>query len=132
MPRSNTLVLSVLAFAIAIGRTLIDWGFVYPEFGFTQPASVGLTLAVYSTIFGVWAWSLVGVASGRRRATWVTLGLTLLLNVMLGISTTVALCPTPCQTIWPVGELWNWATTLFGIAAVVALARQLRRPVRTA
>jgi hypothetical protein len=126
MSRSPAVILSVLAFAIAIGRTLIDWGFVYPEFGFTDPVSVGMTLVVYTTIFGVWAWSLIGVAAGGRRAAWVALLLTLLLNVLLGISTTVALCPTPCQTVWPVGELWNWATTLSGIAAVIALARHLR------
>jgi hypothetical protein len=126
MPRSPAVIFSVLAFAIAIGRTLIDWGFVYPVFGFTDPAPVGLTLVVYATIFGVWAWSLVGVANRHRRSAWVALGLTLLLNVFLGLSTTLALCPTPCQTLWPVAEVWNWATTVSGIAAVVALARQLR------
>jgi len=123
---SGTLVLALLAFAISIGRTLIDWGFVYPEFGSPEPTSVGLRLVVYSTIFGVWAWALVGLANGSRRSAWVTLALTLLLNVVLGISTTVALCPSPCQTLWPVGELWNWATTLSGLAAVVAIARRLR------
>jgi hypothetical protein len=28
--------------------------------------------------------------------------------------------------VYPVGEIWNWLTTLSGIAATVALVRALR------
>lgn len=119
--------LSLLAFAVGIGRTLIDWGVVYPELGMVSDAA-GMfpRLVAYSLIFGVWAWALTAMARGQRRGVWVALVLTLIANVGLGVGTTVAFCPTPCQTLWPIGELWNWATTLTGAAAAVAQVRALR------
>lgn len=119
--------LSLLAFAVGLGRSFIDWGIVYPEFGLmTDVARVFPTLLAYSLIFGVWAWALTTMARRQRRGVWVALVLTLLLNVGLGVGTTVAFCPTPCQTLWPIGELWNWATTLTGVAALVAQVSALR------
>ena len=121
--------LSLVAFAVGLGRSLIDWGVVYPEMGgVTDAVSVFPRLVVYSAVFGVWAWALVAMALGRRRGVWVALVLTLLANVGLGLSTTFALCPTPCQTLWPIAEIWNWATTLTGIAAAVVQVRALRGP----
>ena len=119
--------LSLLAFAVALGRALIDWGIVYPELGMvTDAPSVLPMLVVYSLIFGAWAWGLTALARGQRRGLWVALVLTLLANVGLGLGTTLAFCPTPCQTLWPIGELWNWATTLTGAAAAVAQVGALR------
>ena len=117
---------ALLAFAIGLGRTLLDWGFVYPEMGFTDPLAVFATMAFYSALFAVWAWALMALARGARVGAWITLALTLLLNVLLGVGTTVAFCPTPCPTLWPVGEIWNWATTLSGAAAAFLLIRSLR------
>ena len=119
--------LSLVAFAVGLGRTLLDWGIVYPELGLlSDPGSVLPTLVVYSAIFGAWAWALVAMARGERRGVWVALVFTLLANVALGLGTTLAFCPTPCQTLWPVAEIWNWATTLTGAAAVVVQIRALR------
>ena len=119
--------LSLLAFTVGLGRSYIDWGIVYPEFGpMTDAARVFPMLLLYSLIFGVWAWALLAMARGERRGVWIALVLTLLANVGLGVGTTVAFCPTPCQTLWPIGELWNWATTLTGLAAAVAQIRVLR------
>ena len=121
-----TIRLAVAALAISIGRSFIDWGFVYPEFGMTQPAAVFGTLVGYVLAYGTWVWAVVALARGRRAGMWVALGATLVLSDLLGISTTVALCPTPCGTIYPVAEIWNWLTTVSGIAATVALVRSLR------
>lgn len=119
--------LSLVAFAVGLGRTFIDWGVVYPELGMASTAeAVFPRLVGYTLIFGAWAWALIAMARGQRRGVWVALVLTLLANVGLGVGTTVAFCPTPCQTLWPVGELWNWATTLTGAAAVIAQVRALR------
>jgi len=117
---------ALLALAISLGRTLLDWGFVFPEFGFTDPASVLGAMVLYVVIFSGWILALLSIARGGRAGLWVALALTLLLNVGLGLGTTVAFCPTPCRTLWPVGELWNWATTLSGIAASVVIVRSLR------
>jgi len=117
---------ALLALAISLGRTLLDWGFVFPEFGFTDPASVLGAMVFYVVIFSGWILALLSIARGGRAGLWVALALTLLLNVGLGLGTTVAFCPTPCRTLWPVGELWNWATTLSGIAASVVIVRSLR------
>jgi len=119
--------LSLLAFAVGLGRAFIDWGVVYPELGpVNDVGRVFPRLVAYSLLFGAWAWALIAITRGRRRGIWVALVLTLLANVGLGLGTTVAFCPTPCQTLWPVGELWNWATTLTGVAAVIAQVRALR------
>ena len=117
---------ALLALAISLGRTLLDWGFVFPEFGFTDPASVLGAMVFYVVIFSGWILALLSIARGGRAGLWVALALTLLLNVGLGLGTTVAFCPTPCRTLWPVGELWSWATTLSGIAASVVIVRSLR------
>jgi hypothetical protein len=117
---------ALLALAISLGRTLLDWGFVFPEFGFTDPASVLGAMVFYVVIFSSWILALLSISRGGRAGLWVALGLTLLLNVGLGLGTTVAFCPTPCRTLWPVGELWNWATTLSGIAATLVIIRSLR------
>jgi hypothetical protein len=117
---------ALLALAISLGRTLLDWGFVFPEFGFTDPASVLGAMVFYVVIFSSWILALLSISRGGRAGLWVALALTLLLNVGLGLGTTVAFCPTPCRTLWPVGELWNWATTLSGIAATVVIIRSLR------
>ena len=119
--------LSLLAFAVSLGRSLIDWGIVYPEFGMVSDAtSVFAMLVGYSLIFGTWAWALIAMSRGQRRGVWVAFVLTLLANLGLGLGTTFAFCPTPCQTLWPVGELWNWATTFTGAAAVIAQVGALR------
>ncbi|MDP9281064.1 MAG: hypothetical protein M3P38_03075 [Chloroflexota bacterium] len=118
---------SLLAFVVGLGRTFIDWGIVYPELGLmSDAASAFPTLVAYSLVFGVWAWALIAMARGQRRGVWVALVLTLLANVGLGLGTTFAFCPTPCQTLWPIGELWNWATTLTGAGAVIAQVSALR------
>lgn len=117
---------ALLALAVSLGRTLLDWGFVFPEFGFTDPVSVLAAMVFYVVIFSAWILGLLSIAKGGRAGLWVALGLTLLLNVGLGLGTTLAFCPTPCRTLWPVGELWNWATTLSGIVASILIIRALR------
>lgn len=117
---------SLLALAISLGRTLIDWGFVFPELGLIDPLGVFVTLVFYVAIFTGWIVAILGIAAGRRAGLWASLGFTLVLNVALGLGTTLAFCPTPCATLYPVGELWNWATTLSGIAAAVVIVRALR------
>ena len=119
--------LSLLAFAVGLGRSLIDWGIVYPELGMvSDTTSVFAMLVGYSFLFASWAWALIAMAGGQRRGVWVALVLTLVANVGLGLGTTFAWCPTPCQTLWPVAEIWNWATTLTGVAAVIAHVGALR------
>ena len=117
---------ALLALAVSLGRALLDWGFVFPEFGFTDPVSVLAAMVFYVVIFSAWILGLLSIARGGRAGLWVALGLTLLLNVGLGLGTTLAFCPTPCRTLWPVGELWNWATTLSGIVASIPIMRALR------
>ena len=118
--------LALLAYAVAIGRSLIDWGFVYPELGFTQPWSVFAALLFYSASFGLWAWGLIGLSRRERVGAWVVLVLTALFGGLLGLGTIVAFCPIPCDALAPIGDIWNLATTITSIAAIVAVARELR------
>ena len=119
--------LSLLAFTIGLGRSLLDWGVVYPDLNPSpDAATLAPRLIIYTALFGLWAWALIAIALGRKRGLWVALVLTVLANVAIGVGTTVAFCPTPCQTLWPLAEIWNWATTLTGVAAVIAQVRALR------
>lgn len=116
---------SILAFAVSMGRVLLDWGFVFPEFGLTDPPAVLGTLIVYVALYTGWVLAIVAIATGRRAGLWASLCFALVLNVALGVGTTLVFCPTPCATLWPVGELVNWATTISGLLAVVVLGRSL-------
>lgn len=117
---------SILAFAVSIGRTLLDWGFVFPELGLTDPLSVLAAMLFYVAVLTGWVVAIVAIAHGQRVGLWASLAFALVLNVGLGLATTVAFCPTPCATLWPVGELLNWATTLSGALAAAVLMRALR------
>jgi len=123
---TRTAWLTLIALAISIGRAFIDWGFVYPEFGMKEPGAVAATLVGYTVAYGAWIWALLALSRGSRLGLWLALAAVLILSDLFGVATTVALCPTPCGTVYPVGEIWNWLTTLSGIAATVALVRALR------
>jgi hypothetical protein len=51
------------------------------------------------------------------------------LLLAFGLFTIVSLCPSPCGTFWPVGEIAIWSNVLIGVpAAALAGLSLFRRP----
>lgn len=124
--RGGAVTLSWLALLAFLGRTMLDWRYVYPDEvpdGAVTVASLVVTIAFVAG----WIWSIFAAGRGERRGTVGALAFVLFLGVGLGAATTASLCPTPCQTAWPLMEIANWVQLVPGVLAAVALGIQLRR-----
>lgn len=117
------IVLSGTAMLSFLGRSLLDYRYVFPEFGITMPALLPVTLGELA-FFGGWLWSLVAAAQGSRKGLWAMLVYNLLL-LLFGVSTFTMLCPSPCPTAWPLGEGLMWSNVLIGAAASFITLRLL-------
>ena len=125
--RTAALTLSAAALLSLLARTFVDYRFVYGELGFDARA-LGLTMLVHLAICGSWIWALVAASHARRWAMSVLLGYDLLV-VAFGLYTMTTLCPSPCRTGWPMGEVSIWSNLLIGVpAAVFAAMMVFRRP----
>lgn len=118
------LVLSGAAFLSFLTRTFIDYGFVYPQLNLMS--SLGRITLFNLAFYGGWIWALMSASHGSRRAMFVLLAYNALL-VLFGLTTSISLCPSPCQTAWPVGEIAIWSNHLVGISATVVVALNLFR-----
>jgi hypothetical protein len=117
------LVLSAAALLSFLARAFIDYRFVYDELGFST-TSLGLVTLFNLAFFAGWIWALVSASHGARRAMFVLLAYGAIL-VLFGLATLISLCPSPCRTGWPVGEVTIWSNLLVGIPATVVVARHL-------
>jgi hypothetical protein len=121
------LTLSVAALLSFLARTFIDYGFVYHGLYPSIRSMAILTLITLVFIAG-WIWALLAASHERRRAMYVLL-IYAAVVVLQGVVTLVTLCPSPCPTAWPLGEVIIWSNVLMGIATVVAAVLSLRRKV---
>ncbi|MEN8377027.1 MAG: hypothetical protein ABFS34_16505 [Gemmatimonadota bacterium] len=117
------LILSLLALLSFLTRTFIDYRFVYLELGLDRDALASTTL-INLVLFGAWIWAIVAASHGGRGGLYALLGFSLLL-VAFGVATLVSLCPSPCRTFWPVGEIAIWSNLVIGVPAAALLGRQL-------
>src|SRR3990170_3676261 len=109
---NGAVALSLIALISFLGRTFLDWRYVYQEF-LAGVGPVALTTVVYLAFFGGWFWALL--AAARRSRTG------------LGVGTLGSFCSSPCQPAWPLREIANWSTLLFGLLAAVSAAVHLRQ-----
>jgi hypothetical protein len=121
------LILSVAALLSFLARTFIDYGFVYKDL-YPSIRSIAILTLVNLAFIAGWIWALLAASHERRRAMYVLLiyGAVVVLH---GVVTLVSLCPSPCPTAWPVGEVVIWSNVLVGFLAVVAIVSSLRRKV---
>jgi hypothetical protein len=119
--------LTLAALAAFVWRTLLDLRFVAEVMPSTSAPAVAAISLLYTGTIIAWAWALTGLHRGSRPWAWTALVITGVVNLTQGIGTLVVFCPTPCDTVWPVGEISNWALLLTGLAAVAALGAHLRR-----
>lgn len=119
------LVLSGAALLSFLSRTFLDYRFVYAEMG-VDAGGLGWATVFNLLFYAVWIGALVAASHRMRLAMWLLLGYAILL-VAFGIYTMTVLCPTPCRTGWPVGEVSIWSNLILGVLAGAAVALSLRR-----
>jgi hypothetical protein len=127
VPATRTAV--VLSWAALLGflaRSIIDFRYVYVAQMPDLRASV-VVIVVYTVFVGGWVGALLALAAGQRTGALACLGL-LLLPILLGVSTEVAFCPTPCGIAAPVGDILNWVCLALGVASAISLIAYLRSP----
>lgn len=110
--------LSIAGLLSMLGRTFLDYGYVYQEF-IGGVGALGLVTLFNLAFFGAWIYALMAAGQGSRRAIIANFGFNLIL-VIFGLSTATAFCPTPCETAWPVGEILIWSNLAIGIPAAIA------------
>ncbi len=115
------LVLSAAALLSFLARTFIDYGFVYREFHVSSMKFALLTV-VNLTFYAGWIWALIG-ASHRSRRAMIVLTIFDVILVLFGLVTETTLCPSPCRTAWPTGEIAIWSNLVIGIPAAVTTLR---------
>lgn len=123
---NTAVVLSGLALLSYLARTFIDYGFVYHEFGVPESGALGWVTLFNLAFFGGWIWA-VAAASHRRVPPMLVLLAYDALLLVFALVTLASLCPSPCRTAWPVGEIAIWSNLVLGIAASVAVVMSLRK-----
>jgi hypothetical protein len=118
--------LTLAALAAFVWRTLLDFRFVAEVMPSSDAPAVFAISALYTAIIIAWAWAVRAVARGSRPWAIVALALAVVVNLGQGLGTLFVFCPTPCQTVWPVGEMANWTLLVAGLASALALAMRLR------
>jgi hypothetical protein len=116
--------LSLAAFLGFFARSIIDFRYVYVEQMPDLSATVTV-IVVYTVFVGGWVVALLALAAGQQRGALACLVLSLL-PILLGVSTEVAFCPTPCDTAAPVGDILNWVCLALGVASAISLVAYLR------
>lgn len=125
--RNGALALSVLALLSLLGRTLLDYRYIFAEeFPSYGPGSVGLATLIYVAIAGGWIWALLAADGGRRGAWIALLVFALLTGLGLGAASILAFWP-PMQSATPLGEIALLSNLVFGLLAAIAAWLQLRR-----
>jgi hypothetical protein len=125
--RQLSLWLSGVALLSFLGRTFIDYGYVFPEFGIDMPELLPITLGMLA-FYGGWLWALISSTRGSRAGFMAVLIFNVLL-LLFGVSTFTLLCPSPCETAWPLGEYLMWSNIVIGVAAILATLRAIQTTV---
>ena len=119
------LILSVASLLSFLARTFIDYGFVYKDL-YPSTRSIAILTVINLCFIAGWIWALLAASHKSRRAMYALLiyGAVVVLH---GVVTLVSLCPYPCRTAWPVGEVVILSNLFAGIPAVVVIVSSLTR-----
>lgn len=112
---------SYAALLAMLARTFLDYQYVYQGLGMNAVTS-GLATLVNLALFGGWIYALYAAASRFSRGAMIANLFFNTLLIIFAASTVISLCPSPCPTGWPVGEIIIWSNLIIGIPAVVLSA----------
>ena len=122
---NGAITLSLISLLIFLGRTFIDFYYVYDEFSLDTPM-MGLVILLNMALFGGWIWGLMSAVKGSRRGLMASLGFDLFFLIVVSAGTLITYCPSPCPTGWPLAEIASWASLVIGLLAAIALGFQFR------
>jgi hypothetical protein len=121
----GAIALSVIAFLSHLGRSYVDWQYVYLPL---DPAGRWETLALLANVAyaGGWIWAILAAARGSRGG-WIACLAFALVLVGLALATDILLCRPGigCRSlpnVWP----WNWANLIAGLLAGGSAILQIR------
>jgi hypothetical protein len=123
---NGAITLAVISLLVFLGRTFIDFYYVYGEFGLSVGKVSGTTL-LHMLLFGGWIWSLLSAVQGGRPGMIAVFGFNLFFLIVIAFGTLVSYCPSPCQTGWPLGEIAIWTSLITGLLASISLGIQIWR-----
>jgi len=121
---NGAITLAVISLLVFLGRTFIDFYFVYDEFAL-DIGMIGITILFHLALFGGWIWGLLAAVQGSRRALIVVFGFNLFFLLFIAVGTLVSYCPSPCRTGWPLGEIMIWSSFGAGLLAAISLGIQI-------
>jgi hypothetical protein len=121
---SGAITLAVISLLVFLGRTFIDFYFVYGEFAL-DIGMIGVTMLFHQALFGGWIWGLLAAVQGNRRGLVVVFGFNLFFLLFIAVGTLVSYCPSPCRTGWPLGEITIWSSFVAGLLAAISLGIQI-------
>ncbi len=122
---NGAVTLSLISLLIFLGRAVIDFYYVYGEFGIGL-GTVTLAILLNMALFGGWIWGLLAMVKNGRRGLIAVLVFDLFFLLVIAVGTLVAYCPSPCRTAWPLAEIANWSSLVIGLLAAIALGLQFR------
>ena len=119
-------ILALSSLLIFLGRTFIDFYYVYDEFNLSIIMISG-TVLINMLLFGGWIWSLLSAVMGSQRGWIAVFCFNLFFLLFVAVGTLVSYCPSPCRTGWPLGEIAIWASLVVGLLATISLGVQIWR-----
>ena len=118
--------LALISLLVFLGRTFIDFYYVYGEFNLNVGMVNGAVL-IHLVLFGGWIWSLLFAVQGSHRGLIAVCGFNLFFLLFIAVGTLVSYCPSPCRTGWPLGEIAIWISLFVGLIASISLGVQIWR-----
>lgn len=130
MSLDGAVALSVITLLTFLARTFgLDAMFVLPnELGVRedQLVTVALLMLGEMAVFGGWILALLAAVRGRRGGVIAALILSLS-TALFSLYSVLVFCAGKGCAVWPVGNITLWAAVITGLAASLALGRQLGR-----
>ncbi|MBW8011126.1 MAG: hypothetical protein FVQ83_07795 [Chloroflexi bacterium] len=124
---AGVIIVNIIGLMDYVARALFDFRYVYGEI---MPADFDLTLNIAVPnliIFGIWFWALLAAAYARRWGLIVLSLFNLLFNFGIGLATAILFCPSPCQSLWPIGELINLSNIILGLLVATTTFVYIRK-----
>lgn len=119
--RNGVIVVLTLSLISFIARSAMEWKYVYPFFMEMSFSNVSVMLGINLLLVIAWIWALLNFSKGRKGPYRTLWGMSLMQLLYNGLMSSFIFCPTPCPTIWPVGEILIQSGTVSGLLGIFSL-----------
>lgn len=119
--KSSVLVIIALSLLSFIARALLDWRYVFPFFLELSPQDELISGLIYFLIILSVIAASLNISIPKKWPLFTLMAFHLIQFILLGMVSSLALCPSPCPTIWPIGEIIIWSSTVTGALGILSL-----------